>query len=102
MTRFISSVSEGGGGGTRPASKGGGGGTRSGSGNPEGRTAVVCCNGGPEVPVPVPSAEDVTVVLAMAPSENATALSPAVTAAVAGRAAMVAELASLMQTLALG
>eukprot|EP00965_Chrysotila_dentata_P113317 3744574-Pleurochrysis_carterae.AAC.1 len=55
-TRLISSVSEGGGGGTCPVSEGGGGGTLSGSGNHGGRTAVACCGGGAEVPMPVPSA----------------------------------------------
>eukprot|EP00965_Chrysotila_dentata_P053570 1777382-Pleurochrysis_carterae.AAC.1 len=62
-TRLISSVSEGGGGGTRPVSEGGGGGTLSGSENHGGRTAVACCGGGAEVPMSVPSAEGTVTVL---------------------------------------
>eukprot|EP00965_Chrysotila_dentata_P057402 1904144-Pleurochrysis_carterae.AAC.1 len=62
-TRLISSVGEGGGGGTRPVSEGGGGGTLSGSGNHGGRTAVVCSGGGAGVPMPVPSAADTAAVL---------------------------------------
>eukprot|EP00965_Chrysotila_dentata_P126846 4195868-Pleurochrysis_carterae.AAC.1 len=51
MTRFISSASEGGEGGTRSA-----------SGNHGGRTAVACCGGGLGVPAPVPNAEGEAVV----------------------------------------
>eukprot|EP00965_Chrysotila_dentata_P149377 4933123-Pleurochrysis_carterae.AAC.1 len=93
-TRLISSVSEGGGGGTRPVSEGGGGGTLSGWGNHGGRTAVACCG------------SDVEALAWVMPSAEGTAAVPTEalieTGAAAGDAVEVEELGAKAAAAAAG